>query len=61
MIWHGAMVGVVWAEAPHLYAVEAGFLLVIAEGGTADHHSMTLRAIRATSSGRTRTAATTPS
>ena len=40
-IWHGALVDVVWAEAPHLYAVEGGYLLVVAEGGTAEHHSMT--------------------
>ena len=42
VIWHGAMVDVVWAEAPHLYAVHGGYLLVIAEGGTAIHHSMTV-------------------
>ena len=42
VIWYGAMVDVVWAEAPHLYAVEGGFLLVIAEGGTAIHHCMTV-------------------
>ena len=41
VIWHGAMVDVVWAEAPHLYAVDGGYLLVVAEGGTAVHHSMT--------------------
>ena len=42
VIWHGAMVDVVWAEAPHLYAVDGGYLLVVAEGGTAVHHSMTV-------------------
>lgn len=41
VIWHGAMVDAVWAEAPHLYRVPEGFLLVIAEGGTAFHHSVT--------------------
>jgi alpha-N-arabinofuranosidase len=42
VIWYGAMVDVVWAEAPHLYAVEDGYLLVVAEGGTAIHHSATV-------------------
>src|SRR4051812_16139645 len=42
VIWHGAMVDVVWAEAPHLYALDGGYLLVVAEGGTAIHHSMTV-------------------
>jgi xylan 1,4-beta-xylosidase len=41
VIWHGAMLDVVWAEAPHLYRVPDGILLVIAEGGTAFHHSVT--------------------
>jgi xylan 1,4-beta-xylosidase len=41
VIWHGALVDAVWAEAPHLYAVEGGYLLVIAEGGTAENHAVT--------------------
>jgi alpha-N-arabinofuranosidase len=41
VIWHGALVEAVWAEAPHLYRVPDGFLLVIAEGGTAYHHAVT--------------------
>jgi len=42
VIWHGALVDAVWAEAPHLYrAPEGGVLLVIAEGGTAHDHAMT--------------------
>jgi xylan 1,4-beta-xylosidase len=41
VIWHGALVDTVWAEAPHLYRVPDGVLLVIAEGGTAFHHAVT--------------------
>jgi xylan 1,4-beta-xylosidase len=42
VIWQGALVDAVWAEAPHLYrAPDGGVLLVIAEGGTAHDHAMT--------------------
>ena len=42
VIWHGALVDAVWAEAPHLYRTpDGGVLLVIAEGGTAHDHAMT--------------------
>ena len=42
VIWHGALVDAVWAEAPHLYRTPDGdFLLVVAEGGTAHDHAMT--------------------
>jgi xylan 1,4-beta-xylosidase len=42
VIWHGALVDAVWAEAPHIYrAPDGDFLLVIAEGGTAHDHAMT--------------------
>jgi xylan 1,4-beta-xylosidase len=41
VIWHGALVDAVWAEAPHLYRVPDGFLLVVAEGGTAHDHAVT--------------------
>jgi alpha-N-arabinofuranosidase len=41
VIWHGALVDAVWAEAPHLYQRPDGVLLVIAEGGTAHDHAMT--------------------
>ena len=35
VIWYGAMVDVVWAEAPHLYAVEGGYPPRHRRGGTA--------------------------
>jgi xylan 1,4-beta-xylosidase len=42
VIWQGALVDVVWAEAPHLYrAPDGGILLVVAEGGTAHDHAVT--------------------
>ena len=42
VIWHGALVDAVWAEAPHLYrAPDGSVLLVVAEGGTAYHHAVT--------------------
>jgi alpha-N-arabinofuranosidase len=42
VIWNGALVDVVWAEAPHLYRTPDGdILLVIAEGGTAHDHAVT--------------------
>lgn len=40
VIWHGAMLGVVWAEAPHLYRVDDTYYLLAAEGGTEFHHSV---------------------
>lgn len=40
VIWHGAMLGVVWAEAPHLYKVDGTYYLLAAEGGTDFHHSV---------------------
>jgi len=42
VIWHGALVDAVWAEAPHLYRSPDGdLLLLIAEGGTAHDHAVT--------------------
>lgn len=40
VIWSGALIGAVWAEGPHLYRDEDGYLLVAAEGGTAEHHAV---------------------
>ncbi len=40
VIWNGAMLGVVWAEAPHLYTVNGTYYLLAAEGGTEFHHSV---------------------
>lgn len=42
VLWDGALKGVVWAEAPHIYKINGWFYLMIAEGGTAHHHSVTI-------------------
>ncbi|MFL7870984.1 MAG: glycoside hydrolase family 43 protein [Anaerolineales bacterium] len=42
VLWDGAVKGVVWAEAPHIYKVDRWYYLLIAEGGTAHHHSVTV-------------------
>ena len=42
VLWDGAVKGVVWAEAPHIYKVNGYYYLLIAEGGTAHHHSVTI-------------------
>ncbi len=40
VIWRGALVGAVWAEGPHLYRVDDGYLLLAAEGGTELQHAV---------------------
>jgi len=42
VLWDGAVKGVVWAEAPHIYKVNGHYYLLIAEGGTAHHHAVTI-------------------
>ena len=42
ILWEGAVKGAVWAEAPHIYKVEGLYYLLIAEGGTAHHHAVTV-------------------
>ncbi len=42
VLWDGAVKGAVWAEAPHLYKVNGRYYLLIAEGGTAHHHAVTV-------------------
>ncbi len=42
VLWDGAVKGVVWAEAPHIYKINGYYYLLIAEGGTAHHHSVTV-------------------
>lgn len=37
VIWTGALKGAIWAEGPHLYGRDDGYLLLAAEGGTAHH------------------------
>ena len=42
VVWNGAVKGAVWAEAPHIYKVNGYYYLLIAEGGTAHHHAVTI-------------------
>src|SRR5215510_3274679 len=42
VLWDGAVKGVVWAEAPHIYKRNDNYYLLIAEGGTAHHHAVTI-------------------
>jgi alpha-N-arabinofuranosidase len=41
-LWDGAVKGAVYAEAPHLYKVNGTYYLMIAEGGTAHDHAVTI-------------------
>ncbi|QTE30131.1 glycoside hydrolase family 43 protein [Pengzhenrongella sicca] len=42
VIWNGALLGVVWAEAPHLYKVGGTYYLLAAEAGTEFHHAVSV-------------------
>jgi xylan 1,4-beta-xylosidase len=42
VLWDGAVKGAVWAEAAHIYKVNGYYYLLIAEGGTAHHHAVTI-------------------
>lgn len=42
VLWDGALKGARWAEAPHLYKINGWYYLMIAEGGTAHHHAVTI-------------------
>jgi alpha-N-arabinofuranosidase len=42
ILWDGAVKGAVWAEAPHIYKIQDYYYLMIAEGGTAHHHAVTI-------------------
>lgn len=41
-LWDGAVKGVVWAESPHIYKTNGYYYLLIAEGGTAHDHAVTI-------------------
>ena len=41
-LWDGALKGAIWAESPHLYKVNGLYYLMIAEGGTAHNHAVTI-------------------
>ncbi|MEU3823348.1 family 43 glycosylhydrolase [Streptomyces sp. NPDC030392] len=49
VLWSGSRPGARWSEAPHLYRVDGGYLLLTAEGGTdVDHSVVAARAGRVT-------------
>ncbi|WP_236239462.1 glycoside hydrolase family 43 protein [Streptomyces sp. CC228A] len=49
VLWSGSHPGARWSEAPHLYRVDGGYLLLTAEGGTdVDHSVVAARADRVT-------------
>ncbi|EPR13811.1 glycoside hydrolase family 43 protein [Ruminiclostridium papyrosolvens] len=41
-LWRGAMKNAVWPEGPHIYKINGYYYLMIAEGGTDYHHSVTI-------------------
>jgi xylan 1,4-beta-xylosidase len=42
VLWDGALKNATWAEAPHIYKIGNTYYLLIAEGGTAQHHAVTV-------------------
>ncbi len=42
VLWEGALKGARWAEAPHIYRIGEYYYLLIAEGGTGQHHAVTV-------------------
>jgi len=42
ILWDGALKKVIWAESPHIYKVDKRYYLMIAEGGTAHDHAVTM-------------------
>jgi alpha-N-arabinofuranosidase len=42
VLWDGALKKAVWAESPHIYKVDGRYYLMIAEGGTAHDHTVTM-------------------
>ncbi|RMB61903.1 glycoside hydrolase family 43 protein [Tessaracoccus antarcticus] len=42
ILWNGALLGAVWAEAPHLYKIGDFYYLLTAEGGTDLHHAVSV-------------------
>jgi xylan 1,4-beta-xylosidase len=41
-LWDGALKGNLYAEAPHIYKIKGLYYLMIAEGGTAHNHAVTI-------------------
>ena len=42
ILWEGALKKAIWAEAPHIYKIHGRYYLMIAEGGTAHNHAVTI-------------------
>jgi alpha-N-arabinofuranosidase len=42
VLWDGALKRAIWAEAPHIYKIDGRYYLMIAEGGTAHDHAVTI-------------------
>ena len=42
VLWHGALIGAVWAEGPHLYRRGDWFYLLASEGGTEFNHALSV-------------------
>jgi alpha-N-arabinofuranosidase len=42
VLWDGALKKSIWAEAPHIYKIKGRYYLMIAEGGTAHDHAVTI-------------------
>ena len=42
VLWHGAVEGAVWSEGPHIYPHDGWFYLVASEGGTEEHHAISV-------------------
>jgi alpha-N-arabinofuranosidase len=42
ILWDGALKIAIWAEAPHIYKINGMYYLLIAEGGTAHEHAVTI-------------------
>jgi xylan 1,4-beta-xylosidase len=41
-LWQGALRDVIWPEGPHIYKINGYYYLMISEGGTDYHHSVTI-------------------
>jgi xylan 1,4-beta-xylosidase len=42
VLWDGALKKAIWAESPHIYKIQGHYYLMIAEGGTAHDHAVTI-------------------
>jgi xylan 1,4-beta-xylosidase len=42
VLWDGALKKAIWAESPHIYKIQGYYYLMIAEGGTAHDHAVTI-------------------